>query len=137
DRVLKKAKKIAAHILEASEEDIDFVDGSFNVQGVPDKSVSFAVVTLQVYVAWYLPEGVDPALEEQAFYDPDNFVYPFGAHACIVEIDSETGEIEIKRYIAVDDPGPVINPMVAEGQVHGGIVQGVGQALWEGAVYNE
>ncbi len=137
DRVLNKAKKIAAHMLEASEEDIDFVDGSFQVKGVPDSVVSFADVTLQAYVAWDLPDGIEPALEEQAFYDPDNFVYPFGAHACIVEIDAETGEIEIKRYIAVDDPGPVINPMVAEGQVHGGIVQGVGQALWEGAVYNE
>ena len=79
---------------------------------------------------------MEPSLEAQAFYDPDNFVYPFGAHACVVEIDSETGEIEIKRYLAVDDPGPVINPMVAEGQVHGGIVQGIGQALWEGAVYD-
>jgi len=137
DRVLKKAKTIAAHMLEASEEDIDFADGSFNVKGVPDHSVSFADVTLQAYLAWDLPEGIEPALEEQAFFDPDNFVYPFGAHICVVEIDDETGEVEIKRYIAVDDPGPVINPMVAEGQVHGGIVQGVGQALWEGAVYNE
>src|SRR5699024_7224659 len=137
DRVLNKAKKIAAHMLEAAEEDIYFIDGSFQVKGVPDTAVSFADVTLQAYVAWDLPEGIEPALEEQAFFDPDNFVYPFGAHACIVEIDEETGEIDIKRYIAVDDPGPVINPMVAEGQVHGGIVQGVGQALWEGATYNE
>lgn len=137
DRVLEKAKKIAAHALEVAEEDIDFADGSFQVKGVPDKAISFADVTLQAYVAWDLPEGIEPALEAQAFYDPDNFVYPFGAHACVVEIDGETGEIEIKRYVAVDDPGPVINPMVAEGQVHGGIVQGVGQALWEGAVYNE
>lgn len=137
DKVLTKAKKIAAHMLEASEEDIDFAEGSFKVKGVPEKTVSFADVTLQAYVAWDLPEGMEPALEEQVFFDPSNFVYPFGAHACIVEIDAETGEIDIKRYIAVDDPGPVINPMVAEGQVHGGIVQGVGQALWEGAVYDE
>lgn len=137
DRVLEKAKKIAAHALEVAEEDIDFQAGTFQVKGVPDKTMSFADVTLQAYVAWDLPEGIEPALEAQAFYDPDNFVYPFGAHACVVEIDSETGDIEIKRYLAVDDPGPVINPMVAEGQVHGGIVQGVGQALWEGAVYDE
>src|SRR5690606_15614195 len=77
-----------------------------------DKAMSFADVSLQASVAWNLPEGMEPSLEAQAFYDPDNFVYPFGAHACVVEIDSETGEIEIKRYLAVDDPGPVINPMV-------------------------
>ncbi|MFS8580099.1 MAG: molybdopterin-dependent oxidoreductase, partial [Novibacillus thermophilus] len=136
DRVLEKAKKIAAHALEVAEEDLDFRDGAFQVKGVPDKAMSFADVSLQASVAWNLPEGMEPSLEAQAFYDPDNFVYPFGAHACVVEIDSETGEIEIKRYLAVDDPGPVINPMVAEGQVHGGIVQGIGQALWEGAVYD-
>lgn len=137
DRVIEKAKKIAAHAMEVSEEDLEFQEGSFRVKGAADKTMSFADVTLQAYLAWDLPEGVEPSLEAQAFYDPDNFVYPFGAHICVVEVDGETGEIQIKRYAAVDDPGPVINPMVAEGQVHGGIVQGIGQALWEGAVYDE
>ncbi|HEU5140753.1 MAG TPA: molybdopterin cofactor-binding domain-containing protein [Bacillales bacterium] len=137
DRVIDKAKKIAAHVLEVSGEDLEFEDGAFQVKGVPDKSVSFADVTLQAYLAWDLPEGVEPSLEAQSFYDPDNFVYPFGAHICVAEVDGETGEVKIKRYAAVDDPGPVINPMVAEGQVHGGIVQGVGQALYEGAVYDK
>lgn len=137
DRVIDKAQKIAAHVLEASEDDVTFDDGQFSVKGAPDQSVSFADVTLQAYVAWDLPEGVEPSLEAQAFYDPDNFVYPFGAHICQVEVDADTGEISVDRYAAVDDPGPIINPMVAEGQVHGGIVQGVGQALWEGAVYDD
>ncbi len=137
DRVLEKAKKIAAHVLEASPADVDFESGSFRVKGVPDKTIRFQDVTLQAYLAWDLPEGVEPALEAQSFYDPSNFVYPFGTHICVVEVDGETGEVELKRYVAVDDPGPVINPMVAEGQVHGGIVQGIGQALWEGAVYDE
>jgi carbon-monoxide dehydrogenase large subunit len=137
DRVLEKAKKIAAHALEVSEADLDFEDGTFQVKGVPDKKITFQEVTLQAYLAWNLPEGVEPSLEAQAFYDPSNFVYPFGTHICVVEVDGETGEVKLKRYVAVDDPGPVINPMVAEGQVHGGIVQGIGQALWEGAVYDE
>lgn len=137
DRILEKAKKIASHALEASADDLDFVEGAFTVKGVPDKKISFQDVTLQAYLAWNLPEGVEPALEAQAFYDPSNFVYPFGTHICVVEVDAETGEVELKRYVAVDDPGPVINPIVAEGQVHGGIVQGIGQALWEGAVYDE
>ena len=137
DRVLEKAKKIASHALEASEADLEFEGGAFRVKGVPDKKISFQDVTLKAYLAWDLPEGVEPALEAQAFYDPSNFVYPFGTHICVVEVDGETGEVELKRYVAVDDPGPVINPVVAEGQVHGGIVQGIGQALWEGAVYDE
>ncbi|PRX40329.1 carbon-monoxide dehydrogenase large subunit [Planifilum fimeticola] len=137
DRVLEKAKKIASHALEASEADLEFEGGAFQVKGVPDRKISFQDVTLKAYLAWDLPEGVEPALEAQAFYDPSNFVYPFGTHICVVEVDGETGEVELKRYVAVDDPGPVINPVVAEGQVHGGIVQGIGQALWEGAVYDE
>ena len=137
DRILEKAKKIASHALEASEADLEFEGGAFRVKGVPDKKISFQDITLKAYLAWDLPEGVEPALEAQAFYDPSNFVYPFGTHICVVEVDGETGQVELKRYVAVDDPGPVINPVVAEGQVHGGIVQGIGQALWEGAVYDE
>ncbi|MBE3551944.1 MAG: molybdopterin-dependent oxidoreductase [Kyrpidia tusciae] len=137
DRVLEKARKIAAHMLEVSEEDVEFADGTFQVKGVPSRQAKFQDVVLQAHLAWNLPPGVEPGLEAQAFYDPVNFCYPFGAHACVVEVDPETGKIEILRYVAVDDCGPVINPMIVEGQVHGGIVQGVGQALWEGAVYDE
>jgi carbon-monoxide dehydrogenase large subunit len=137
DRVIEKAKKIAAHMLEAAEDDIDFSNGTFQVKGVPSRKATFQEVALQAYLAWNLPAGVEPALEGSAFYDPVNFCYPFGTHICVVEVHPETGEIEILRYIAVDDCGRVINPMIAEGQVHGGIVQGIGQALWEGAVYDD
>ncbi|KPV40763.1 xanthine dehydrogenase family protein molybdopterin-binding subunit [Alicyclobacillus ferrooxydans] len=137
DKVLEKAKKIAAHMLEVSEEDVRFEDGKYSVEGAPTRSVTIQEVTLQAYLAWNLPQGVEPALEGTAFYDPVNFVYPFGTHICVVEVDEETGDIDLVKYVAVDDCGRVINPMVAEGQVHGGIVQGIGQALWEGAVYDE
>jgi carbon-monoxide dehydrogenase large subunit len=137
DRVIEKAKKIAAHMLEVAEEDVSFADGVFSVQGAPSRQVTFQEVALQAYLAWNLPAGVEPALEGSAFYDPTNFVYPFGTHICVVEVLPDTGEVKILRYVAVDDPGPVINPMIAEGQVHGGIVQGIGQALWEGALYDE
>lgn len=137
DRVIEKAKKIAAHMLEVAAEDLDFNEGAFQVKGVPSRQASFQEVTLQAYLAWNLPAGVEPALEASAFYDPVNFCYPFGTHICVVEVDPESGEIDIQRYIAVDDCGPVINPMIAEGQVHGGIAQGIGQALWEGALYDE
>ncbi|MCF8565316.1 molybdopterin-dependent oxidoreductase [Alicyclobacillus tolerans] len=137
DKVIEKAKKIAAHMLEVAEEDVEFQDGSFQVKGAPSRKASIQEVTLQAYLAWNLPAGVEPALEGTAFYDPANFVYPFGTHICVVEIDKDTGETKILRYVAVDDCGRVINPMIAEGQVHGGIVQGIGQALWEGAVYDD
>lgn len=137
ERVIEKATKIAAHMLEASHEDVEFQEGNFHVKGVPSRSVSFQDVTLQAYLAWDLPDGVEPALEGQSFYDPSNFTYSFGTHLCVVEVDADTGEVAINRYIAVDDCGRVINPLIAEGQVHGGIVQGIGQALYEGAVYDD
>lgn len=137
DRVIEKARKIAAHMLEAAPEDVEFSEGSFRVKGMPAKSASIQDVTLQAYLAWNLPAGVEPALEAQAFYDPTNFTYSFGTHICVVEVDPDTGVVELQRYVAVDDCGRVINPMIAEGQVHGGIVQGVGQALYEGAVYDD
>jgi len=137
DKVVAKAKKIAAHLLEASEEDIVFEDGQFHVAGVPAKSKEWGEVVLQAYLAHDLPEGLEPGLEETSFYDPSNFVYPFGTHVAVVEIDPETGEVELERYIAVDDCGNVINPMIVDGQIHGGLAQGIGQALWEGAVYDE
>ncbi|MED4909350.1 molybdopterin-dependent oxidoreductase [Brevibacillus centrosporus] len=137
DRVIDKAKKIAAHELEASVEELEFSEGIFAVKGAPERTRSFKEIAKSANFAWNLPDDVEPSLEGQSFFDPPNFVYPFGAHICVVEVDPQTGEIELKRYVAVDDIGRVINPMLAEGQVHGGIVQGIGQALWEGAVYSE
>jgi len=136
-RVKEKTKKIAAHLLEASEADLEWKDGKFVVKGSPDKGKSFGELALMANVAWNLPPGVEPGLEATAFYDPSNFVYPFGTHVCTVEVDAETGEVKILRYIAVDDCGPQINPMIVEGQVHGGVVQGLGEALQEMAVYDE
>lgn len=137
DRVIEKAKKIAAHELEVSAEDLTFENGVFSVKGVPGLERSFKEIAKSANYAWNLPEGVEPSLEGQSFFDPENFVYPFGTHVAVVEVDKDTGAIELKRYIAVDDVGRVINPLTAEGQVHGGIAQGVGQALWEGMVYDK
>ena len=137
DKVIAKATKIGAHLLEASADDVELRDGQFQVKGVPSKTVGWADVTLQAYLAHNIPEGIEPGLEETSFYDPANFTYPFGTHICIVEIDSETGAVGIRRYVCVDDVGNVINPMIVEGQVHGGLAQGIGQALWEQAVYDD
>jgi len=137
DKVIAKAKRIGAHLLEAAEEDIVFENGSFHVEGVPAKTVSWGDVVLQAYLAHNLPEGLEPGLEETSFYDPKNFTYPFGSHIAVVEIDAETGEVDLLRYIAVDDVGNQINPMIVAGQVHGGLAQGIGQALWENTVYDE
>src|SRR5215468_5160916 len=136
DKVIEKGKRIAAHLLEASPKDIDFSGGQFQVKGAPGKAVPFGAVSLTAYVPHNFPEGVEPGLEETSFYDPSNFCFPFGAHACIVEVDRDTGHVKVLRYVAVDDVGNVINPMIVDGMVHGGIAQGVGQALWEGAVYD-
>jgi carbon-monoxide dehydrogenase large subunit len=137
DRIKEKGTKIAAHMLEASAEDIEFADGRFSVRGSPESSVTIQDVALAANTGWSLPEGVEPGLEASAFFDPSNFVYPFGTHIAVVEVDPDTGEIELQRYAAVDDCGPQINPMIVEGQIHGGIVQGIGQALWEGAAYDD
>jgi carbon-monoxide dehydrogenase large subunit len=136
-KVREKARKIAAHMLEASEEDIVFEQGRFYVRGAPDRAKTIQDVALAAFLAWDLPPGVEPGLEESSFYDPQNFTYPFGAHIAVVEIDPETGRVDLKRYIAVDDCGNVINPMIVDGQVHGGVAQGIGQALLEQAVYSE
>ena len=136
-RVKEKAKKIAAHLLEASEADLEWKEGKFVVKGSPDKGKSFGDLALMANVAWNMPPGVEPGLEATAFFDPSNFVYPFGTHICTVELDVETGEVKILRYVAVDDCGPQINPMIVEGQVHGGVIQGLGEALQEMAVYDE
>ena len=136
-KVKNKARKIAAHLLEAREDDLEAVGGAFQVKGSPDKSVSFTDISLQAHLCHNYPEDLEPGLEETAFYDPSNFVYPFGTHIAVVELLPETGEIKLLRYVAVDDCGPLINPLIAEGQVHGGIAQGVGQALLEGAIYDD
>ncbi len=137
DKVEAKAKKVAAHLLEAAEGDIEFKDGKFSVAGT-DKSAAWGDVTLNAYIAHkFAGQELEPGLKEGAFYDPTNFTFPAGCHICEVEVDIETGNTEIVAWTAVDDFGVVINPMIVEGQVHGGIAQGVGQALCEGAVYDK
>ena len=136
-KIKEKGKALTAHLLEAAVEDIDYADGKFFVRGSPDKAKTIQDVALMANVAWNMPKGMEPGLEASAFFDPPNFVYPFGAHIAVVSVDAETGEVKVERYIAVDDCGKVINPMIVEGQIQGGIVQGIGQALWEGAVYDE
>jgi carbon-monoxide dehydrogenase large subunit len=137
DKIEAKAKKVAGYVLEASPDDIEFKDGKFSVRGT-DKSIDFPSVALQAYIAHkFSGAELEPGLKESAFYDPTNFTFPAGVHICELEIDPQTGIVEIDRWTAVDDFGNLINPMIVEGQVHGGIAQGIGQALFEGAVYNE
>jgi carbon-monoxide dehydrogenase large subunit len=136
-KIKDKARALAAHVLEAAVEDIDYDDGRFFVKGSPGSAKTIQDIALLANVAWNLPPGMEAGLEASSFYDPPNFVYPFGAHVAVVEVHPETGKVDLKRYVAVDDCGPQINPMIVEGQVHGGVVQGIGQALWEEAVYDE
>ena len=136
-KIRDKAKVIAAHLLEAAVEDMDYDDGKFFVKGAPDQHKTITEIALMANVAWNMPEGVEAGLEASTFYDPPNFVFPYGVHFAQVEVDTETGVVTLKRYVALDDCGPQINPVIVEGQVHGGVVQGIGQALWEEAVYDE
>jgi carbon-monoxide dehydrogenase large subunit len=136
-RVREKARQIAAHLLEANEADVEWKDGKFQVKGTPGKTKSFAEVALMANVAWNMPAGVEPGLEAAAFFDPSNFVFPFGTHLCTVEVDADTGVVTILRYVAVDDCGPPINPMIVDGQIHGGVIQGLGEGLQEIAVYDD
>ncbi|SFI47009.1 xanthine dehydrogenase family protein molybdopterin-binding subunit [Albimonas pacifica] len=137
DKIVAKAKKIAAHLLEASEADIAFEDGKFSVSGT-DRSVAWAEVCLAAYVPHNYPlDAIEPGLEETSFYDPANFTYPSGAYVCEVEVDPDTGKVQVMSFAAADDFGNVVNPMIVEGQVHGGLAQGIGQALMEGCVYDE
>ncbi|MFQ5774418.1 MAG: xanthine dehydrogenase family protein molybdopterin-binding subunit [Kiloniellaceae bacterium] len=135
DKVVEKGKKIAAHLMEASVDDVEFEAGTFRVTGT-DKTKTIGEIAFAAYVPHNYPEGLEPGLDETAFYDPLNFTYPAGTHICEVEIDPETGEVEIVDWAAVDDFGKVVNPLIVEGQVHGGIAQGVGQALTENCVYD-
>jgi aerobic carbon-monoxide dehydrogenase large subunit len=136
-KVAEKAKRLAAHLLEAAPEDIELSSGKYSVKGSPDKGLTLAEIAGAAYVPENIPEGMEPGLEETTFYDPENFTFPFGAHACIVEVDKETGKVDIVRYVSVDDCGPAINPMLVEGQIHGGIAHAIGQALYERIHYDE
>jgi carbon-monoxide dehydrogenase large subunit len=136
-RIKAKAKQLGAHLLEAAVEDMVYEGGKIYVKGSPDQAKTIQEIAGAAALAYNLPPGMEPFLDDTAYYDPPNCTFPFGTHICVVEVDGETGEVQIQRYVAVDDVGRVINPMIVDGQVHGGIVQGVAQALWEGAVYNE
>jgi len=136
-RIVEKGKKIASGVLEVAETDLVFERGRFHVKGAPSKGLTIQEVALSSYQSDRLPQGVEPGLESTVFYDPSNFTFPFGTHVCVVEIDRETGVVRIVKYVAVDDCGRQINPLIVEGQVHGGIAQGIGQALYEQSVYDE
>jgi carbon-monoxide dehydrogenase large subunit len=137
DKIIAKARRIAAHLMEASVGDVEFEDGIFKVAGT-DKQKAFAEVSLAAYVPHNFPhDELDPGLEESAFYDPKNFTYPAGCHIVEVEVDPETGVVEVKAVTAADDVGIVINPMLVDGQLHGGLAQGIGQALLEHGIYDE
>ncbi|MDP9220806.1 MAG: molybdopterin-dependent oxidoreductase, partial [Actinomycetota bacterium] len=135
-KVIDKARRVAAHMLEADEGDIDFTGGTFSVKGSPEASKTIQDIALATFAAHDLPDGMEPSINADAVLDPENFSFPHGTHLCAVEIDTETGFTKIRSYVAVDDVGHVINPMIVEGQVHGGLAQGIAQALYEEAVYD-
>jgi len=137
DRVIDKARQIAAHLLEAASEDLALAGGVFSVKGSPDKQIALGAIAFEAFTAHNLPDGMEPNLEASSHFDPPNFTFPFGTHICVVEVDTVTGDVVLQRYIAVDDCGNQVNPLIVEGQIHGGIVQGIAQALWEEAVYDE
>jgi carbon-monoxide dehydrogenase large subunit len=137
EKVQDKAKRISAALLEAAPEDIELVDGKYQVRGSPDKFKTMAEIAGAAHIPpQELPTDIEPGLEETSFYDPENFVFPFGAHACVVDVDVETGKVKVVRYVAIDDCGNQINPMLVDGQIHGGIVHAIGQALYEQVVYD-
>jgi len=137
DKVIEKARPIAAHLLEVGEGDLEFVDGAFRVRGSPDSAKALGEIALAVFTAHNLPDGVEASLDADATYDPENFSFPHGTHLCAAEVDTETGRVAIRSYVCVDDVGQVVNPTIVEGQIHGGLAQGIGQALYEEAVYDE
>ena len=137
DAVLAKARQIAAHLLEASADDLEFLDGSFRVKGDPEQAKTIQAVAWEAFTAHNLPDGMDPTLFGASTVDPDGFSFPHGTHLCAMEVDTETGKATIRKYVAVDDVGVQVNPMIVEGQIHGGLAQGIAQALWEGAHYDE
>ena len=137
DKIRDKARRYAAHMLEASPDDIEIEGAEYRVKGSPDRKKTIQEIAFAIDLAFDAPEGMEPYLDETAYYDTPNCTWPFGTHIAIVEIDEETGEVDLVRYVAVDDVGNKINPMIVDGQLHGGIAQGVGQALWEGAIYSD
>ncbi|HYJ68459.1 MAG TPA: xanthine dehydrogenase family protein molybdopterin-binding subunit [Nocardioidaceae bacterium] len=136
DKVVEKARAVAAHMLEANPDDLDFAGGQFTVKGT-DKSVAIADIALATFAAHDLPDGFEPSLDAEATVDPDNFSFPHGTHLCAVEVDTETGGVKIRKYVCVDDVGAVINPLIVDGQIHGGVVQGIAQALYEEAIHDD
>ncbi|HEX6516830.1 MAG TPA: xanthine dehydrogenase family protein molybdopterin-binding subunit [Nocardioidaceae bacterium] len=136
DKVVEKAKPIAAHLLEASPDDLEFENGRYGVRGT-DKSLGLGEVAFAVFHAHDMPEGVEPSLDADATFDPEEFSYPHGTHLCAVEVDTETGGVKLRSYVSVDDVGTIVNPLIVAGQLHGGIAQGIAQALWEEAVHDE
>jgi aerobic carbon-monoxide dehydrogenase large subunit len=136
DKVIEKAKPIAAHMLEASIDDIEFSAGRFGVKGT-DRGVTMPEVALETWTCHNLPEGIEPTIDADATFDPDTFSFPHGTHLCAMEVDTETGATKMRSYVAVDDIGNIVNPLIVEGQEHGGLVQGIAQALWEGAEYDD
>jgi carbon-monoxide dehydrogenase large subunit len=135
-KIREKARRYAAHMLEASVDDIEVDGAEYRVKGSPDKKKTIQEIAFALDLAFDAPEGMEPYLDETAYHDTPNCTWPFGTHIAIVEVDEETGTVDLVRYVAVDDVGNKINPLIVNGQLHGGIVQGIGQALWEGAVYS-
>jgi carbon-monoxide dehydrogenase large subunit len=136
-KIVEKARKIAAHELEASEDDLDYEAGKFFVRGAPDRAKTIPEIAFSGWTAHNLPDGMEPGLDATAVYDAANFVFPFGAHICVVEVDTETGKVDVVKYVAVDDVGTVINPQIVDGQVMGGVIQGIAEAVYEEAVYDD
>ena len=137
ERLVEKARVIAAHQLECSASDLEFVNGSFQVKGDPSKSQALGAVAFEAFTAHNLPPGVEPTLQAEATIDPEDFSYPHGTHLAALEVDTETGQVKLRKYVCVDDVGMQVNPMIVEGQVHGGVAQGIAQALFEGAEYDD
>jgi carbon-monoxide dehydrogenase large subunit len=137
EKIKEKARTLAAHELEVAEDDLDFESGSFTVKGAPDKARTISELAVSAWHAHNLPAGFEPNLEATAVWDPPNFTWPAGTHVCVAEVDTETGQVEIVKYVAVDDCGTVINPMIVEGQIHGGVAQGIAEALYEEAIYDD
>jgi carbon-monoxide dehydrogenase large subunit len=135
-KVVAKARTVAAHLLEASEDDLDFRAGMFSVRGTPGSGVSIQEIALATFASHNFPEGVEPSIDADATYDPENFSFPHGTHICAMEVDTETGFVKIRKYACVDDVGTIVNPLIVEGQVHGGLAQGIAQALYEEAIYD-
>jgi aerobic carbon-monoxide dehydrogenase large subunit len=135
-KVIAKARKLAAHMLEADENDLEFANGTFTVRGT-DKGKAIQEIAFAAFMAHDLPEGMEPSLDADAVYDPENFSFPHGTHLAAIEVDTETGHVDVRKYVCVDDVGQVINPLIVEGQVHGGLAQGIAQALFEEANYDE